>query len=175
MHNNEMQRPKRWRIAGAVVLTGAFASTATAVCVDWSGSKAFAELMTISQVVFEGTVQQIEEDTSAVCAPDRVVFSVSRVWKGPEETRHILRQTTLRTHQTVIDGRVAIAGCPLWVEQDSFDVGQRYIVFAGGTPGQLESMGCGLSSPPTPEMRKRLDRWLRKQGRRSLNGGPTKR
>ena len=150
------------RIVFGLLLPVVTAPPVRAVCVDWSASGRFADI-DASDVIFEGIVERIEQDTSIDCAPDHVVFKVSRVWKGPRQAEYVLPQTTDRTHEVVIDGHTGVGGCPIWVEQDSFDAGRAYIVFASRHSGQLESMGCGLSSPPSAVTRKRLDAWSSKR------------
>ena len=117
---------------------------------------------------------RIDEDLTSDCAPDRVVLSVSHVWKGKQQSEYVLLQATLRQHKAVVDGHETVAGCPMWIEQDTFEVGRRYIVFAVGEPGKLESMGCGASQAPTPATRKRLDSWAAETGARKSRGGPTR-
>jgi len=150
--------------AGSLAVLLALGTHARAVCVDWAATGKFADI-DASSVVFEGVVARIEEDTTSECAPDRVVFTVSRVWKGAQQTEYVLLQTTNRLHKLVVDGHEAIAGCPVWLEQDSLEVGRPYIVFATGLLGALESMGCGLSRAPSAATRKRLDAWLKKRSR----------
>jgi hypothetical protein len=153
-----------------VIALGAYAG---AVCRDWAASGRFADI-DAAAVVFEGVVVRIDEDVTSECAPDRVVFTVSHVWKGKQQPEYVLLQTTARQHKVVIDGHETVAGCPMWIEQDTFEAGRPYIVFASGQPGKLESMGCGLSQAPTPATRRRLDEWSAKTKSRESRGGPTR-
>lgn len=152
--------------ACGVIFVAVLAPRVEAVCPDWSKSGRFADI-DASAVVFEGVVKRIEQDATRDCAPDRVVFKVSRVWKGETLSEYVLLQSTERTHEIVIDGHPGIAGCPMWVEQDTFYAGRPYIVFASGEPGKLESMGCGLSRAPSKRTRTRLDAWLANKAQRS--------
>jgi len=132
---------------------------ASAACIDWSASGRFADIES-SVLVFEGVVERIEQDTSSECAPDRVVFRPTRVWKGEKAKEFVLLQSTSRMHEALVDGRRTISGCPSWSEQDRFDSGRAYIVFASGSKDKLQSRGCGLSSEPKGGTRKRLNAWL---------------
>ena len=137
-----------------------------AVCRDWRASGRFADIEA-ADVVFEGTVERIDHDHSSVCAPDRVVFNVRRVWKGAQQPRYVLLQATERTHDIVLPcGLRGVESCPVWVEADTFDVGKSYIVFADGAPDSLESMGCGVSQRPSRSTRRRLDAWKAQASRR---------
>ena len=161
------------RVAGSTVVMVILGASAGAVCRDWAASGQYADVEAAA-AVFEGVVVRIDEDLSSDCAPDRVVLSVSHVWKGTQQSEYVLLQATDREHKVVIDGREGVAGCPMWIEQDTLEVGRRYIVFAAGEPGKLESMGCGASQVPTSAARKRLDAWVAKTGARKSRGGPTK-
>jgi hypothetical protein len=154
------------RIACGVIFIVVLAPRVEAVCADWSKAGRFADIEA-SAVVFEGVVKRIEQDQTRDCAPDRVVFKVSRVWKGEKLSEYVLLQATDRTYEVVLDGHPGIAGCPTWVEQDIFYAGRPYIVLASGQPGELESMGCGLSRAPSKRARRRLDAWLANKAQRS--------
>ena len=132
------------------------------VCPDWEAAGRFADIEA-AEAVFEGVVQRIEEDRTAECAPDRVAFKVRRVWKGAKQSEYVLLQTAERGQEIVVDGQRVLSGCPLWIEQDWFEAGRSYIVFAARRSGQLESMGCGLSARPTTATRKRLSAWEAEQ------------
>ena len=147
-----------------LAFVGVVGSRAGAACIDWSASGRFADI-DAADVVFEGAVLRIEKDATGDCAPDRVTFSVRRVWKGAQQADYVLLQATGRTHEVVVDGHRGIAGCPAWTEQDTFYVGRRYIVFASGRSDRLESMGCGLSRAPSRGTRRRLNAWETKRAR----------
>src|SRR5688572_15937260 len=96
------------------------------VCPDWKAAGHFADIEA-ADTVFEGVVQRIEEDRSRECAPDRVVFKVSRVWKGAKPPEIVLLQTAERGEEIVVDGHMGLSTCPMWAEQDWFEAKRRYI------------------------------------------------
>lgn len=153
----------------ALAISVALGAQAGAVCGDWTANGTFADIRAAT-AVFEGVVVRIDQDRSSDCSPDHVVFAVSQVWKGAQRKEYLLLQATQRLHPVVIDGQSGEAGCPMWIEQDTFEVGRRYIVFASGSPSRLTSMGCGLSSDPKPETRKHLEAWAARQRTKSRGG-----
>jgi hypothetical protein len=135
-------------------------------CVDWKAMGKFADVEHAT-VVFEGIVERIDPGDVATCAPERVVFTVERTWKGQSATEYTLLQGNGgHVWETAPDGRRWYRGCPIWSEADRFTaVGARYIVFAVGSPDALGAMGCGTSKQPTRRERKRLDRWKSRESR----------
>ena len=153
---------KVWTSTFLVILM--LGQRAEAFCVNWALKGQFADIEA-TDIIFEGTVQRVEPDTRSKCAPDRVVFSVLRVWKGGQSSERVLLQDTTRTHWEFSNWEFKVVGCPQWSEQDTFSKGVTYIVFANGSPKGLRSAGCGLSSPATVVARKRLEDWATKQPR----------
>ena len=76
------------------------------VCADWAAAGRFADIEA-ADAVFEGVVQRIEEDRNRECAPDRVVFKATRVWKGAKQQEYVLLQTAERRAR----------GGPFWITQ----------------------------------------------------------
>jgi hypothetical protein len=136
------------------------ASEAFAACVDWTATGKFADIEAAT-VVFEGVVERIAPGDLGTCAPDRVTFSVKRMWKGEPAARlTLLQDSGGRRTETLPDGRLTNRGCPTSAESDRFSTaGGRFIVFASGSPEALGAMGCGTSAPPNSRQRKRLDEW----------------
>jgi len=133
-----------------------------AACVDWKAMGRFADI-DAAAVVFEGVAVSLEEDSTSECAPDRLSFRVSRVWKGPARTDYVVLQDARRVIKTVLpDGRHQIGGCPHWAEASTLEVGKSYIVFASGPLSNLRSFWCGVSAAPTEQNRKRLDDWVKR-------------
>jgi hypothetical protein len=139
---------------------------AVAACVDWKAMGKFADVEAAS-LVFEGTVERVDLGDVATCAPERVTFTATRLWKGQPETQYTLLQDNGgRLTEAMPDGRLTDRGCPMGGESDRFTTtGARYIVFAAGPVDGLRAMGCSTSKTPTAGERQRLDKWAKKAKR----------
>lgn len=135
-------------------------SSAGAACPDWAAMGKYADIEAAT-VVFEGTVAGIEPGDVHTCAPERVMFTAHRVWKGEVQSQYTLLQANSgRVTERQPDGTMTNRGCP----SDRFTApGERSIVLASGPADRLGAMGCGTSKPPTARERRRLDKWKAKR------------
>jgi hypothetical protein len=108
----------------------ALSTSATRQCVDFGG---VAEVFDHADVVFLGTATAVERNSvdgvHVVIA--KATFRVERIWKGPSR-----------------------AEFTLGVSDPPFEVGQRYIVFAGGKPLST-SIECGWAELASKAANKR--------------------
>jgi hypothetical protein len=128
---------------------------ASAECIDWRCSELFVDIEN-ARVVVEGVVERVDPTGADSCPLDRVVFGVSRVWKGEPAKEYVLLNDNLRP----APGRT----CPLEsLDSAIFRPGERYIVFALGPVDDLRAMGCSTrraaNDKGTKCERRRLARW----------------
>jgi len=135
----------------ALVLLLLMSPEVSASCVDWNRSSRFGDIEH-AHLIFEGRVERVERDPRDPCTRERVIFYFTRVWKGRPGPSAVVMQQSLAPN------------CTVFSEQDAFEQGRTYIVFATESKtskGTYGSMGCGLSSPPTETTRSRLNEWAR--------------
>lgn len=152
-----MKARRSWFAAVAFMAAGPVG----AVCVDWKATGRYADIE-VSDIVFEGVAERIVEGGKA-CEPDRLIFKVTKVWKGPKRQEYSILQDSRRIlHEALLDGSHRVFGCVFDPEEGVLPVGGPYIVFAVGPPDALRSLGCGSASFPNDRERRRLDEWKRR-------------